>query len=167
MSRARIAIAALSLSAAGLVGIATQEGYTDRAVRPTPLDVPTIGLGSTTRDDGTPVQMGDTITVPQALNRALRNITKFEGAMKRCVKVPLYQGEYDIYVDFSYNVGSANFCGSRMVQKLNAGDYRGACEEFPRWKYHKGFDCSTPGNRICSGLWDRRLEARAKCLEAQ
>ncbi|MCK0507901.1 lysozyme [Aromatoleum anaerobium] len=160
--RARIVVTALSLSATGFVGLMLSEGYTDTAVRPTPLDVPTIGFGTTGG-----VKLGDRTTPPQALERALRDITQFEGALKRCVKVPLHQAEYDLYVDFSYNVGATQFCGSRLVKKLNAQDYRSACEEFPRWKYHKGFDCSTPGNRICAGLWNRRLDAREKCLAAQ
>lgn len=158
----RVAVGALSFSAAGLIALVGHEAFTNKAVRPTPLDVPTIGFGTT---EG--VRMGDTITVPEALRRAQRDITKFEGALKRCVSAPLFQAEYDLYVDFSYNVGATNFCSSRMVKRLNAQDYAGACREFPRWKFHKGYDCSTPGNRICKGLWDRRLEAQALCLEAQ
>ena len=46
------ALAALSLSAAGLVGIALHEGYSDKAIIPVPGDKPTIGFGSTTRADG-------------------------------------------------------------------------------------------------------------------
>ena len=52
----RIAVAALGLSAAGLVGIAHYEGYSDRAISPVPGDVPTIGFGSTRHADGRPVK---------------------------------------------------------------------------------------------------------------
>jgi lysozyme len=45
--RARIAIAALTLSAAGLIGIATSEGWEPVAKPPVPGDVPTGGFGST------------------------------------------------------------------------------------------------------------------------
>lgn len=124
----RIVIAALSLSAAGLVGIALNEGYTDKAVIPIPGDVPTIGFGTTGG-----VKLGDKTTPPAALARALQDVNKFEGALKKCVKVPLHQYEYDAYVDFAYNVGPTKFCGSTLVKKLNAEDYAGACAEISRW----------------------------------
>lgn len=161
MIRLRIAVTALALSAAGLVTLVGYEGYTERAVRPTPLDVPTLGFGTT---EG--VKLGDTTTPPAALQRALDDVRKYEGAMRQCVTVPLDQREYDAYVEFSYNVGASAFCKSTLVRKLNAGDYAGACDEVLRWKYHKGVDCSTPGNRICSGLWQRRLATHAACTEA-
>lgn len=157
MMKARIVVAALSLSASGLVGIATHEGYTDRAVIPIPGDVPTIGFGTTGG-----VKLGDRITPPQALARALQDINGFEGALKRCVKVPLHQHEYDVYVDFSYNIGSSAFCNSTLVKKLNVEDYAGACAEITNWKRAAGKDCSVRANK-CYGLWERRLKARAAC----
>lgn len=158
MSRARIAVAALSLSAAGLVGIVQHEGYTDTAVIPVAGDVPTIGFGTT---DG--VQIGDRITPPKALARALTDVEKFEGALKRCVRVPLHQHEYDTFVSISYNVGSGAFCSSGMVRKLNAQDYAGACGEILRWRFFQGRDCSKAGSG-CSGLWKRRQAERAQCM---
>ena len=122
--RARVGIAALALSAAGFVGIALTESYTDRAVIPVPGDVPTLGFGTT---EG--VKMGDKTTPPKALVRALSDVSKFEGALKRCVKVELHQWEYDAFVSLAYNIGPGAFCGSTLVKKLNAGDYAGACAE--------------------------------------
>ena len=58
MKHPRIAVAALSLSAAGFVGILLSEGYTDTAIIPTKGDVPTLGFGSTFREDGSRVQIG-------------------------------------------------------------------------------------------------------------
>jgi lysozyme len=143
-------IAALALSASALVGIAMHEGYTDKAIIPVPGDVPTLGFGTT---EG--VKMGDTITPPQALARALTDVQKFEGALKRCVKVPLAQNEYDAYVEFSYNVGSGAFCSSTLVKKLNAGDYEGACRELDRWVMFEG--------KPLPGLVKRRAQERALC----
>lgn len=84
----RRTVAALTLSAAALVGIVIHEGYTDRAVIPVKGDVPTIGFGGTTKTDGTPVKLGDQTTPPEALARVLRDVQKFEGAIKTCVIVP-------------------------------------------------------------------------------
>lgn len=141
----------MSLSAAALVGIVTHEGYSDKAYIPVPGDVPTIGFGTT---EG--VKEGDTITPPKALQRALTDITKFEGALRQCVKVPLSQGEYDAFVSLSYNIGSGAFCNSTLVKKLNASDYTGACNEILRWDKFQG--------KPLRGLTIRRQQEYKLCL---
>lgn len=153
----RTTIAALSLSAAALVGIALNEGYRDEAYIPVPGDVPTIGFGTT---EG--VQMGDTTTPPQALARALRDVQKYEGALKRCVRVPLHQREYDAFVGLAYNIGPGAFCGSTLVRELNSGNYEAACAEILRWRWFKSRDCAISANR-CGGLWVRRQAEYALC----
>ncbi len=156
----RIALASMALSAAGLVGIVVQEGYTGKAVIPVPGDVPTIGFGTTGG-----VKMGDTTTPPKALARALTDIQSFEGALRQCVKVPLHQHEYDALVSFSYNVGSSAFCRSTIVKKLNAEDYPGACSEILRWMYYQGKNCAAPENaRLCGGLATRRQYEYRLCM---
>ena len=149
-SKTRTAIAALVLSAAGLVGIVHWEGYSSTAYIPVPGDVPTIGFGTTAG-----VKAGDTITPQAALTRALADVSKFEGALKQCVTVPLSQGEYDSLVSFSYNVGTAAFCGSTLVKLLNRGQYTAACAELSKWVYQ--------GGRVLHGLVKRREAERAKC----
>ena len=149
----RRAVAALTLSAAGLVSLLQSEGYTSRAVIPIKGDVPTIGFGTT---DG--VKMGDTITPQAAVSRALSDVSRFEGALKRCVKVPLTQGEYDAYLSLSYNIGSGAFCGSTLVRKLNASDYAGACEQVLVW--------DKAGGRRVQGLTARRNREYAQCRQS-
>lgn len=165
--RQRWAAGALALSAAGFVGIIANEGYTDRAVVPVEGDRPTVGFGSTFREDGTPVQMGDTTTPPKAVARSLSHVQQSETGLKRCVTGPLTQGEYDILVDFSYQYGTAAACRSSMVRLTNAGDYAGACEAYLRYRFVAGYDCSTPGNRQCWGVWVRSKERRDRCMEEQ
>ena len=147
----RNAITTLVLSAAALVGIALNEGYSDSTIIPIKGDVPTIGFGTT---DG--VKLGDKITPPKALARALQDVQKFEGAIKKCVVVPLHQYEYDAYVSLSYNIGSGAFCSSTLVKKLNAQDYAGACQEILRWDRAKG--------RVVKGLTNRRQQEYQKCI---
>jgi len=163
----RIIIGALSLSASALIGLAVSEGYRDTAYIPTKGDVPTLGFGTTTRLDGSPVQMGDRTNPVEALQRKQRDLIKFEGALKTCVKVPLHQAEYDVYVDHAYNIGSGAFCSSTIVRRLNTQDYTGACDAILMWRRVGAQDCSVPGNKICWGLWERRLAAHAKCKAAQ
>lgn len=151
MNNVRVAVAALSLSAAGLVGVVVHEGYKEKAYTPVPGDVPTIGFGTT---EG--VKLGDTITPPQALVRALQDVKKFEGAIKQCVKVPLHQYEYDAYISLSYNIGAHAFCNSTLVKKLNAQDYTQACLEILRWDKFKG--------KPLRGLTIRRQQEYKQCI---
>jgi lysozyme len=159
----RASIAALSLSATAFVGIMTREGYTDVAVIPVPGDVPTMGFGTT---EG--VKLGDRTNPVQALQRALKDASTYEGALKRCVKAPLAQNEYDAFVDLSYNIGAGAFCGSTIVKRLNGNppDYAGACDAILMWKQYHGQDCSKPWNRVCSGIWKDRLRVHALCKGA-
>lgn len=152
----RVRVVALALSAAGLVGLAASEWFTQDAKIPVPGDVPTYGFGSTTRPDGSPVKMGDTITPPAALNLALRDVRKFEGALKRCIKVPMHQHEYDAAIQLAYNIGETAFCNSTVARKFNAGDYTGACDAFLMWVKVAG--------RIVQGLVNRRERERQLCL---
>lgn len=147
----RIVVGALALSAAGLVGLAMHESYTDKAVIPIPGDVPTIGFGST---EG--VKLGDRTTPPKALERALKDVQKYEGALRQCVKVPLHQNEYDAALQLSYNIGSEAFCKSTVVKRWNAGDYVGGCNAFLMWNKANG--------KVVPGLVKRREQERLLCL---
>ena len=144
-------VAAISLSAAALVSIALFEGYRDKAYTPLPGDVPTIGFGTTKG-----VKLGDQTNPTNALKRKLRDLTEFEGAIQRCVHVPLHQHEYDAYISLAYNIGEAAFCRSTLVRKLNAGDYAGACAEILRWDKFRG--------RTIRGLTKRREAEYEICL---
>lgn len=168
--RKRSAIAAIVLSAAGLVSIIGEEGFTEKAVIPTKNDRPTVGFGSTYKEDGSPVQMGDTITPVQAIKRSLAHIAKDERGLKRCVTGELYQEEYDVLVDFSYQYGVATTCSSSMVRLINTGYPTAACYSYPKYKYSGGYDCSTlvngKPNKRCWGVYSRNLERQEKCLGA-
>lgn len=146
----RIKTAALSLSAAALVGIAVSEGYKSDAYIPVPGDVPTIGFGTT---EG--VEIGDKTTPERALVQLLKDSNKFQKAIKTCVKVPLYQYEYDAYIQLSYNIGPAAFCKSSIVKELNAGNYESACKHILDWNKFNG--------KPLPGLTKRRQEEYRTC----
>ena len=162
----RNAIAALSLSAAALVGLLAHEGYSDRAIIPVAGDRPTVGFGSTFREDGAPVRMGDTITPPKAVARSYAHIARDEAGIKACVTAPLTQGEYDTMVDFAYQYGVPTLCKSSMVREANAGNYRAACDAYLLYKRVAGRDCSIRANG-CYGVWTRSQDRQRRCLEAQ
>ena len=184
-------VAVMSLSAAGLIGLVVHESYTDKAIVPTQGDRPTVGFGSTFHEDGTPVKMGDTTTPVRALIKAHAHITKDEAAFRASLPgVALHQGEYDIYLSFTYQYGTAAWQKSGMRRELLAGSYRPACDalldyrkltsarqEGPGWTVSRRdaqgkpvrweFDCSTPGNKVCRGVWTRQLERHQKCMGMQ
>lgn len=171
-SPVRIAVAALALSAAGLVGIVTREGYTEQAVIPTKGDVPTIGYGSTVHEDGRRVQLGDTTTPVRALHTAQAHISRDEAQFRASLPgVALTQGEYDLYLDFTYQYGIGNWHGSSMRSQLLAGNYTAACNALLRYRFAAGYDCSTTingqPNKRCWGVWARQQERHAKCLAEQ
>lgn len=167
-TRQRIAVTLLTLSAAGLVGIVSHEGYTDKAIVPVPGDRWTVGFGSTFNPDGTPVKMGDTVTPQRALRMSMAHIDKDEAGLKRCVTGQLSQTEYDILVDFAYWRGTGGTCRSEVVQHINAGRYADACAAYLNLDSRRatGKDCAQPGSG-CRGVWLRAQERHKKCMEAQ
>ena len=150
----RLAVGALAVSAAALVGIATHEGYRSEAYKDT-VGVPTIGFGETAG-----VKMGDKTTPERALVQLLESTEKHADAIRQCIHVPLYQHEFDAYVSLAYNIGAGNFCRSTLVKKLNAKDYAGACDEIKRW--------NKVGGKVLPGLVIRREAEYRMCKgEAQ
>ena len=78
-----------------------------RPVVPTQGDRPTVGFGSTFHENGAPVKMGDTTTPVRALIKAQAHIAKEESIFRDSLAgVPLYQGEYDLYMDWVYQYGT-------------------------------------------------------------
>lgn len=88
---ARMAVAALTLSAAGFATWTASEGDGPTSKRadgtvvhhpyiPTAGDVPTIGHGSTRYEDGTPVRMSDAPITRQRAQQLARNLHSEEEA---------------------------------------------------------------------------------------
>lgn len=167
MKSKRTAIGAVVLSAAGLIAIVSQEGYTDKAVVPIPGDRPTMGFGSTFKEDGTPVKPTDTTTPVKALRMSMAHIGKDEAGLRRCVTGEVSQAEYDILVDFAYWRGVGGACRSDVVKNINAGNYMAACEAYLNLDSRRaaGKDCKDPVN-LCRGVWLRAQERHKRCMEA-
>lgn len=131
----RYVAAVLSLSAAGITGIALHEGSVNK-VYLDPVGIPTACVGHTSTV--THADVGK--YVPQSTCDYLlrKDAAVAERAVKRCVTVPVTQGQYDALVDLTFNIGGTNFCRSTLVRKHNAGDCVGATKEFIRWRFAKG-----------------------------
>ena len=145
-----IARGAVAFSAAGLIALASWEGFESNPYQDVG-GIWTDGFGNTVA-----VQPNKKVTVPAALGRLSNNLARFEKAVIECTTRPLTQGQYDAYVKFSYNVGVTAFCNSTLVKKFNAGDVIGSCNELKRWIYVKG--------KRVQGLVNRREAERSMCL---
>lgn len=103
-----------------------------------------------------------TAGVPESLHASLRlgqHVGEKERDLKACSgPVPLHQHEWDAYVSWVYNVGTAAACRSTLVRKLKATppDYAGACAELRKWDKFKG--------RSLPGLTARRQQEHRACL---
>jgi lysozyme len=161
-------VAALSLSASALVALVAHEGYSDKAIIPVKGDKPTLGFGSTVHDNGQPVKLGERTTPPKALATAYAHISQDEAALRRSLpNVELSQAEFDLYVDWTYQYGSGAWQKSAMRHHLLAGEHVQACDALLKYKFVAGYDCSTPGNKRCPGVWSRQLIRHAQCRAAQ
>lgn len=166
-ARARLAVASLVLSAAGLIGIAVSEGYEPVARPPVPGDVPTGGFGSTRAEAG-PMRHGERVDPVRGLILLQRDAREAERIVRRCAPVPMHQHEFDAFVSLAYNVGAGRaggkdgFCElkrggpSTIVRRLLAGDYQGACDALLSWDKFQG--------KPLRGLTLRRQRERAQCL---
>ena len=168
-NKLRTLVAALTLSAAAFGTWQASEGFTDKAVIPTKGDVPTLGHGSTRWEDGRPVKMEDTITRPRAAQLARNLISADERAFAASLPpdARLYQGEYDAYLDFVGQYGINNWRRSSMRRYVAASQYVAACDALLLYRKAAGYDCSTPGNKRCWGVWTRQLARHGQCMAAQ
>lgn len=168
MKNPRVLVAALTLSAAGLIGIVSSESYVGEAMVPTQGDRPTLGFGSTFHENGAPVRLGEKTTPVRALVIAQAHLSREETIFRDSLKgASLSQAEYDIYVDWVYQYGTGAWLQSTMRRHILAGDYAAACDALLRYRFAGGFDCSTPGNKRCAGVWTRQLQRHRACMEAQ
>ena len=119
-----------------------------KAYLPTKNDKWTIGWGHTKG-----VKPGMVITEREAEQMFYEDLAWVEAAIKKYVKVPLNQNQYDAVGSFVFNIGETNFARSTFLRKLNAKDYTGAANEFPKWKYQKGV--------VLNGLVRRRADEKA------
>jgi len=183
-TRQRIAVALLSLSAAGFATWQADEGRGPTSVRadgavvhhpyvPTAGDVPTIGHGSTRYEDGTPVRLTDAPITRQraellALNLHSADEVRFKASLPG---VLLYPGEYDLYENFvgQYGIGNWRKPSSPRTWLLR-GDHVGACQALLLWRFQAGRDCRLPQNwgpKGCKGVWTRQQKRHADCMAMQ
>jgi lysozyme len=142
----------MNLSEAGLALIKRWEGlkldaYQDGA------GVWTIGYGSTRG-----VTPGMRITRAEADARLRSDAEEAAAAVRRSVRVPLSQAQFDALVSWTFNLGTGALASSTLLRRLNRGDYEGAAEEIQRW--NKLRDAESGELVVSQGLVNRRRAER-------
>lgn len=111
----------------------------------------TIGWGHTKG-----VMQGDRITQEQAEAFFSEDLAVFELTVNSAIKRMMTQNQFDSMVSLAFNIGGPAFAGSTLVKKFNAGDTRGAADEFPKWRNSAG--------KVMPGLAKRRAAEREMFL---
>lgn len=64
-------------------------------------------------------------------------------------------------IDMAYNIGVTGFRNSSVYTALLRKDYKLASSNVLKWKYitinGTQYNCSVQGNKVCYGLWKRRV----------
>lgn len=152
MGRGRVISAAGGIALSVAVAVAAPfEGETLTAVIPVRGDVPTICRGHTVN-----VKLGMTATPAQCDEWFADDMSAAFNVLSRKVTVPMPETRRGALASFVFNVGEGAFGRSTLLKKLNAGDWRGACNELSRWVHKDG--------RVLAGLVKRRAVERGMCL---
>jgi lysozyme len=96
------------------------------------------------------------ITKEQAEELLKSDIEIVQALIRKMVKVKLNESQMAALTSFVFNVGAGNFKNSTLLKKLNAGDYKGAAQEFMKWT--KARNPKTGKMEELPGLVKRRKE---------
>ena len=129
--------AGLDLSNAGVAFIARFEGCVLRLYND-PAGHCTVGIGHLVhhgRCDGraseAPFKNG--ITRERAFELFREETAGFAQAVRRHIRVPLNQAQFDALLSWSFNCGAGVLQTSTLSRKLNGGDYAAVPGELARW----------------------------------
>lgn len=107
------------------------------------------------------VKKGDTATPAQCENQLIASLLRHNKPLEKLPR-QLPDRVHLAALDFCYNVGVGNCTSSTLWRHLQTGRYDEACQQFTRWRYAAGRDCSQAGSQ-CRGVWERRKLERDIC----
>ena len=108
----------------------------------------TIGVGHTKG-----VEAGDVITQEESERLFRDDLEGFKSEMAKLIRVDVSKTQFIALMSFVFNLGIDHFMTSKLLKYLNAGDYKSAAYEFPKWKF--------AGGVAVQGLLNRRLAEKA------
>lgn len=94
--------------------------------------LPVIGYGQT-RINGQRVRLGQYITQAQASAELKQELDQIQKLVLSYARVELNPHQLGALTSLVFNAGTIILTDSTLIRKLNAGDYTGAAQEFPRW----------------------------------
>ena len=136
-----------------LIGIVTVSDRASSGVYNDVSGYATIGVGHKLLPGES---FSDGITHDQAIDLLRKDVCVAEHAIDTHVKVALTQNAYDALSSFIFNCGLGAFASSTLLKLLNAGDNKGAADQFLVW-------CkATIGGKIVTnaGILARRARER-------
>lgn len=114
----------------------------------------TIGIGSTTDEQGKPIDRNAVWTQERARARFKAHLAEFgEGVDKLLAGNPVTAAQKAALTSLAYNIGLRALEGSTVLRKHLAGDYAGAAAAFSMWV--------RAGNKVLPGLVRRRAAEAA------
>jgi len=111
----------------------------------------TIGWGSTSYTDGSPIKIGDKISLETAQELFEYHLKKSEDGVSGSLMKSVSENQFAAMVSLCYNIGSTAFRKSTLAKLLNAcEDKELTAAEFYRW--------NQSGGRVLKGLVTRRAD---------
>lgn len=155
---AKVAVGAgVAVLAVAAMVIAPFEGYFGKTYKDS-VGVSTVCFGET---DRAAVAKGRTyrFSKEECQKMLADRLPEYDNGAKKCLNRDMPFSVHVAVISLTYNIGIAGFCHSAVARKINAGDFKGACNAFLAYD-HGG----RPLRRI-QGLTNRRVAERTKCLE--
>ena len=141
----------MQISKDGLDVICRYEGFSP-IIYMCPAGYPTIGYGHLVTE-ANKEQFLDGIDEDEGLELLRADVATAERAVRRWIKVPLTQGQFDALVSFTFNLGGGALQRSTLRRKVNRQDHAEVPAEFMKWVW--------AGGKKLRGLVKRR-QAEAK-----
>lgn len=148
--RVALGAGALVVSAAGITGIIKHEGMV-RTAYVDPVGVVTVCAGHTRT-----AKLGQRLSDEQCRELLKQDVQHAEASVKRLVRVPVTQEQYDALVSFTFNMGEGALAKSTLLRHVNAGNCWAAGREFDRWIYGR----VNGKAQVLPGLVKRRADER-------
>lgn len=122
--------------------------------------LPTGGYGETVG-----VKLGETHDEKYWAARLAKRLAEdYDAGIGKCIKVELPDTARAAAISVSYNAGVGALCGSAIVRKWNAGDFRGGCEAIRGWRVGSHPHGPNGPLVIQRGLQNRRNDEARLCL---
>lgn len=119
----------------------------------------TIGIGSTTDENGKPIAPGTIWSRERAIARFKAHLAEFgAGVDKALAGKPATAPQKAAMVSLAYNIGLGAFAGSTVLRQHRAGNFEAAADALGLW--------NKAGGKVMAGL-TRRRAAEAKLYRSR